>query len=75
MNSEKKSVRIRLILGIPFLIFFILINISVIWIPDIFVGMGLNYADRYTVSIAVITSFLIGFLTSQLLSYLQKKYK
>lgn len=73
MNQEKKPVKKSLIL--PILISFIVIIISVILIPTIFVELGLNYADRYTVSIAVISSFLIGYLTSQLYSFLQSKGK
>lgn len=73
MNSAKKPVKKSLIL--PILISLIVITISVILIPTVFVELGLNYADRYTVSIAVISSFLIGYFTSELYSFLRSKGK
>ncbi|GKU79635.1 hypothetical protein [Paenibacillus sp. L3-i20] len=75
MNSKNKSVRTRLILSIPSLIFLIIMCSSIFWISDLFVEMGLNAKDRSYINLVVVVTFLIGLLTGKLLAVLQSKYK
>lgn len=75
MNSEKKSMKTRLILGSPSLIFVILVCISLFWISNLFVEMGLKPQNRLYITLVVMVTYLIGLLTGQLLSFLQSKFK
>lgn len=75
MNSKKKSMKRRLILGSPSLIFVIMVYISLFWLSDLFVEMGLKPQNRLYITVVVMVTYLIGFLTGRLLSFLQSKYK
>lgn len=75
MSSGRKSVKTRLIHLIPVLISSTVIIISYWWIPSIFVERGLNPLDRSLITIAMLSTFLIGFFTGRLLSFLESKYK
>ncbi len=71
MNLGKK--RSRLILAFPYLIFPIVMCMSSFWLSDLFVELGLQPKDRFYINIVVIVTFTIGFFTSKLHFYLQKK--
>ncbi|GKU78446.1 hypothetical protein L3i20_v228430 [Paenibacillus sp. L3-i20] len=74
MNSEKKSMKTRLILGSPSWIFAIVVYISLFWLSNLFVELGLKPQNRIYITAVVTVTFIIGFLTSNLVSYLQSKY-
>lgn len=75
MNIKKKSLRSRIILQFPLLIFLIIYITSFYWLSDFFVELGVKPKDTFFIQLAVIITLLIGYLTATLYGLARSKLK